>query len=78
MKDVPVDCPPSSDQVMAVLEDSDTPLDPTQIQERTGLARRTVYIALDCLQKMKAVVKGISLSDTRRRKYALKNNDRRN
>ncbi len=62
-------CPPSSEPVMEALEASEEPLDPQEIQERTGLARRTVFLALRCLEGMKAVVKGMSLRDTRRRKY---------
>lgn len=65
------DCPPSSDAVLEVLEANDGPMDPTEIQERTGLARRTVYLALHCLLAVKAVVKGMTLRDTRRRRYRL-------
>ncbi len=69
------DCPPSSDAVMQTLHDSDEPLDPGEIQRRTGLARRTVYIALKCLRDMKAIFKGVSLRDTRRRKYMVADDD---
>lgn len=64
-------CPPSSEAVLDALESSDGPLDPAEIQAKTGLARRTVYLALHCLLAMKAIVKGMTLRDARRRRYKI-------
>lgn len=67
MMDAP--CPPSSEQVFEAIVAEGGMADPTQIQERTGLSRRTVFVALKCLSDMKRIAKTMTFQDTRRRFY---------
>ena len=64
-------CPPASEKVMEALDKSPVPLSPLELQAKAHLPRRTLFFALHCLHTLKAVTVGLSLRDTRRRKYML-------
>ncbi|MGB0652390.1 MAG: hypothetical protein ACPGQL_04240 [Thermoplasmatota archaeon] len=63
--------PPTSERVLEALDASSTPMSPLELQEATGLKRRTMYLALQSLNELRAVRVGVSLRDARRRKYTL-------
>ncbi len=56
---------------MEVLDAAEGPLSPTQLIDRTGLKRRTLYEALSCLSRQEMVRVGTSLRDARRRRYVI-------
>ncbi len=56
---------------MQVLDEANEPLSPTQLIDRTGLKRRTLYVALHCLGERDMIRVGVSLRDARRRRYVI-------
>lgn len=64
-------CPATSRLLLEVLDEAEAPLSPTDLIDRTGLKRRAMYAALQCLSEHSMVRVGVSLRDARRRRYVI-------